>query len=88
MARTQSRPAAAGAATPSLSAHPELLLDVLPDAENTSLALCAVLELLRGCDPDHQLSAGGLLRLLEPIAGSLDTLCGDLRAAAGTFSIN
>ena len=89
MARTQSRPAAAGASPSSfLPAHPELLPDVLPDAERTRLALAAVLELLHGCDPDYQLSAGGLLLLLEPIAGGLDALCGDLRTATGAFLIN
>ena len=65
-----------------------VLHDVLPEAENANRALLAVLELLHGCAPSHQLSAGGLLLLLEPIAGGLDTLCGDLRMVTGTALIN
>lgn len=61
---------------------------MLPDAERARLALASVMELLRGCDADHQLSAGGLAALLEPVWGGLDTLCGDLRTATGSISIN
>lgn len=90
MKRTQSVAAPAAAfAQPTFSPdYEDPLPDVLQDAERTRLALASVMELLHGCDPAYQLSAGGLLFLLEPIAGGLDTLCGDLRMATGTYSIN
>lgn len=56
----------------------ELVTGIQHDARLTSQALTSIMELLRGCDVSHQLSAGALHSLLEPIWGSLDTLCGDL----------
>lgn len=66
-------------ATSAFSPVFEYLDGVQSDADRALLALSAVMELLQGCAPDHQLGAGGLHYLLEPIWGSLDTLCGDLR---------
>lgn len=56
------------------------------DAERTWLAMSAVVQLLNGCDHDHALSAGGLLCLLEPIAGCMETLAGDVGMAKNHFS--
>ena len=58
----------------------DLVTGIQNDARQTSLALTSIMQLLRGCDAEHQLSAGALQSLLEPIWGSLDTLCGDLKA--------
>lgn len=88
MKHTQPSPATAGAASAFSPDREDPLPDVLLDAERTCLALASVMELLRGCGPEHQLSAGGLQFLLEPIWGGLETLCGDLRMATGAFSIN
>jgi len=65
-----------------------LLHDLQQDADRNLLALASVMELLRGCDANHTLRAGGLYALMEPVWGSLETLCGDLRSANGVFSIN
>jgi hypothetical protein len=70
----------AGAAEPCIA-----LRDVLSDAEGAWMALAVVVDMLRGCAPGHQLSAGGLLRLLEPVAGTLDVLCSDLGTVALKF---
>lgn len=80
MASTHPGTATPGATTSDFSTDDEALLPgVQADAERTCLALASVMELLRGCDPSHPLSAGGLYALLEPIWGGMDTLCGDLR---------
>jgi hypothetical protein len=82
MARTQSRTADAGA-TSSFSPDREAMLrDVHADAQRLCLAVSGLLALLQGCTPDHPLSAGGLLALLEPVAGGLDVLRMDLGTAA------
>lgn len=74
MARTQS--------TSSFSPErEELLRDIHADAQTMSLALSALFNLLQGCDTDHQVSAGGMLGLLEPITGCMETLVGDLGCA-------
>lgn len=81
MISNQPRPAAPGA-FPFALLFPEqleLLHGVRCDAERVNAALAAVMELLQGCKPDHQLTAGNLDSLLEPIWAGLDTLCGDLR---------
>lgn len=70
--------------TPTSSFSPareELLRDIHADAQSLALAMSTVFELLRGCDPDHQVSTGGLLALLEPVTGGIDTLVGDLGSA-------
>jgi hypothetical protein len=87
MAHTDTSPATPGA-TSDFPTCFESLQDVQLDAERTCQALASVMELLRGCDADHQLSAGGLQFLLEPIWGSLDTLCGDLRMVGHRFPTN
>jgi hypothetical protein len=58
------------------------LQDVLIDAQCACVTLTTIVELLRGCAAGHQITAVGMLRLLEPVAGSLDTLCGDLGTVA------
>lgn len=89
MASTQSPSPDTPGTTSDLSpARLELLHDLRADAERTCAALSSVMELLRGCDPAHSLSAGGLESLLEPIWGGLDTLCGDLRTVDGVSSSN
>lgn len=80
MASTQPGPATPGL-TSSFSSRFELLHDVRLDAERVNAALAGVMELLQGCRPDHQLTAGKLDALLEPVWAGLDTLCGDLRTA-------
>lgn len=78
MARTQSRPANAGA-TSAFSPEREIMQQELQaDAERASQALASLFELLQGCPPDHQISTGRLLALLEPVVGGLDVLCCDL----------
>lgn len=57
----------------------EALHDTRLDAERVNAALASVMELLQGCKPDHQLTAGNLSALLEPVWAGMDTLCGDLR---------
>lgn len=82
MARTQSRPAAAGASSCFSTDREALLHDVHADAQRLCLAVGGLLALLQGCDPEHPLNAGGLLALLEPVAGGLDVLRADLSTAA------
>ena len=70
--------------TPTSSFSPareELLRDIHADAQSLALAMSTMFELLRGCDPDHQVTAGGLLALLEPVTGGMETLVGDLGTA-------
>jgi hypothetical protein len=76
------RPHMARQSTSSFSpAREELLRDIHADAQTMSLALSALFDLLQGCDVDHQVSAGGLLGLLEPISGGMETLVGDMGTA-------
>lgn len=85
MARTQTRPAAAGIASPFPPAPPAdeaMLAEVLDDAQRTSAALSAVMELLHGCNPTHQVCAASLAALLDPIWAGMETLCGDLATAS------
>jgi hypothetical protein len=80
--RTAWRPHMARQSTSSFSpAREELLRDIHEDAQTMSLALSALFNLLQGCDVDHQVSAGGLLGLLEPISGGMETLVGDMGTA-------
>lgn len=79
MANTQTRPATPGATSAFPPDFVELVTGIRHDAEQARRALAGITELLHGCDANHQLSAGGLQSLLEPIWASLDTLCGDLR---------
>jgi hypothetical protein len=70
--------------TPATSFSPareELLRDIHEDAQSLAHAMTTMFELLRGCDVDHQVSTGGLLALLEPVAGGMETLVGDLGSA-------
>lgn len=63
----------------------DILNELHDDAERTWLAMQAIVQLLNGCDASHPLDAGPLLCLLEPIACSVETLCGDLGMAKHTF---
>jgi len=94
MAHVQTRPDTSGASSRShVSAtagpDPEVLAELLhgctAECTHTTQALASLVQLLQGCAPDHRLSAGGLLALLEPLAGSLDSLCNDLRTADTFF---
>lgn len=88
MARTQSRPADAGATSAFSPSREAMLHDVQADAQRTCSALASVMELLQGCDPAHQITTGHLLALLEPVWGGLETVCGDLATAGGSISFN
>jgi len=77
-ARSHVPPAASG---PEADCLAELLHGCTADCAHTTQALASLVQLLQGCQPGHTLSAGGLLALLEPLAGSLDSLCDDLRTA-------
>lgn len=80
MARPQSRPADAGASSAFSPEREAMLHELQADAERASQALASLVELLQGCPPDHQISTGRLLALLEPVAGGLDVLSCDLTA--------
>lgn len=81
MISNQPRPAAPGTFPFALFFPDQLeaLHETRLDAERVNAALASVMELLQGCTPDHQLTAGNLFALLEPVCAGLDTLCGDLR---------
>jgi hypothetical protein len=83
MAHTQPGPATPGTTSVFSSDREELMHGVHTDAQGICLALASLMELLRGCDPAYQLSAGGLESILEPIWGCMETLCGDLNTAKG-----
>lgn len=92
MAHAQTRPDTSGArsrspvlTTDTAPALAELLHGCTAECTHTTQALASLVQLLQGCAPDHRLSAGGLLALLEPLAGSLDSLCNDLRTADTFF---
>jgi len=81
MARTQTRQAVAAVISPVPPADPAMLADVLADAEQHRAALAAVVQLLQGCDPAHQVCAGSLAALLAPVSAGVEQLCGDLATA-------
>lgn len=81
-ARSHVSPADPGPDTDCLA---ELLHGCTAECAHTTQALASLVQLLQGCKPGHTLSAGGLLALLEPLAGSLDSLCNDLRTAHTFF---
>lgn len=88
MARSQSQPAPAGASVPPAPPIDEDLLPaVQADAQYASQALSSVLQLLQGCPQAHQVTAGGLAALLEPIAAGLEVLCTDLDTACRVWSV-
>lgn len=66
----------------------ELLKGIHDDARIMSQAMTALFELLSGCDPDRQVTCGGILGLIEPVVGSMDTLVGDLQSARNLGAIN
>lgn len=80
MADSRTRPATAGA-TSAFSTDPALLPQLQADAERACRALVCLIELLHGCPPDHVITTAGLLALLEPVAGGLESLAGDLSTA-------
>lgn len=88
MAKTPSRPASAGATSAFSPVRLAMLHEVHADAARACLALATVLELLHGCDPAHQITCGGLLALLEPVAGGLESLTGDLNTAIHPLTLN
>jgi hypothetical protein len=90
MASTHSGPATPGPFPFALFFPEQLeqLHDVRLDAVRVNAALASIMELLRHCPPDTQLSAGNLEALLEPVWAGLDTLCGDLRTVDRVSSIN
>ena len=56
----------------------ENLAGITDDAARASSALQGLQELLYGCPPGHEMSAGNLRELLEPICGAVDGLALDL----------
>lgn len=94
----QSRPDTSGASARSHVSHAatgpdtdclaELLHGCTAECAHTTQALASLVQLLQGCKPGHTLSAGGLLALLEPLAGSLDSLCNDLHTAHSLFPLS
>lgn len=82
MARSQTRPAVAGAVIPPYPpADQALLAEVLDEAQQARDALAAVVQLLQGCNPAHQVPAASLGRLLAPVWAQIDQVCGDLATA-------
>lgn len=81
-------PESSGTLTYSPLALQELLTQIHGDAERTWLALSGLLELLHGCDPDHQISPAKLVHLLEPTAAAVEMLCGDVGTAKHAFFVN
>lgn len=55
------------------------LTDTLVDAEHAHMSVGAMEELLRGCKPDHQLSAGLFLGLVVSVRSHLDNVVDGLR---------
>lgn len=92
MAAAHTRPDTSGArsrspvfTTDTAPALAELLHACSAECAGTRQALAGLVQLLQGCDGAHPVSAGSLLALLEPMASSLDVLCGDLRTADKFF---
>jgi hypothetical protein len=63
------------------------LADVLASAQQQRDALAALVQLLRASGPDHQITAGQLAALLDPISGGIQDVCDDLDTAQQGFSI-
>lgn len=63
----------------------DILHELHDDAERTWLAMQAIVQLLNGCESDHRIDAGPLLCLLQPLASSVEMLCGDLGMAKHSF---
>lgn len=59
----------------------DLASGLAADARRLALATAALTDLLRGCGDDTQVSAPGLLYLLEPIAAALELLLADAETA-------
>lgn len=68
-------------------AREELLRDIHADAQILSNALSTLFDLLQCCDSGHQVTTGGMLALLEPFVGGLDTLVGDLQSACNVGAL-
>lgn len=79
MAKSSATPCVATSAFP--PALEELLHGIHEDARIMSQAMTALFNLLSGCDPDRKVTCGGILGLIEPVVGSMDTLVGDLESA-------
>ena len=52
----------------------DCVTDTLCDAEDAHLSVKALLELLHGCPPEYQLSAGLFVGLIESIRDRLDNV--------------
>ena len=61
------------------SAVPGMLADTLVDAEHANMSVGALVELLSGCAPDHQLSAGLFLGLVVSVKAHLENVVDGLR---------
>lgn len=55
-----------------------MLLEVYGDFERTHQGFGGFMQLLQGCEPGYELTAGNLFALLEPISGAMDDLGSDL----------
>jgi hypothetical protein len=62
-------------------------IDDLPDtlacAEDARTSVAALIELLRGCPPEHKLSAGLFVGLLVSVQCNLDNVVDGVSVAAG-----
>lgn len=57
--------------------------DTLACAEDARTSVAALIELLRGCPPDHKLSAGLFVGLLVSVQANLDNVVDGVAVAAG-----
>lgn len=57
--------------------------DTLICAEDARNSVAALIELLRGCPPDHKLSAGLFVGLLVSVQANLDNVVDGASVAAG-----
>ena len=57
--------------------------DTLACAEDARTSVMALIELLRGCPPDHKLSAGLFVGLLVSVQANLDNVVDGVSVAAG-----
>lgn len=55
------------------------ITDTLTDAEHANMSVGALVELLHGCQPDHQLSAGLFLGLVVSVKSHLENVVDGLR---------
>lgn len=83
MSRTRLNAAGADERAPLPEIHTRETLRALhSDAQTLHQGLDLLVELLGQCAPAHQVSAGAVLALLDPVAGGLEALQADLHTLA------